>query len=230
MDNFLNDLGGERPKTPIEEAWHIEQERKKYDIIRVKNPTNQDFYVMYDLNQHQKIPANSTVDIPRYIATRYITHMKDNIVNVTVKQMHDRDMAERKEKGMTTFKSKWEENEETYLTAEYPKTNDPTVMEKIIGDLWIGLVYEFGRDIPPSDIDPRSGEVDLTPPEMKILEGLEKRRVAPEDRPTEVFSNNAIPVQNPPTVESFIPTVVNTLPSPFASLNQRLDPSEVTNE
>lgn len=216
----MEDIFDQKPKTPIEEAWHKEQERKKYDIIRVKNPTNEDMFVMYDVNQYQKIPANSNVDIPRYIATRYITHMKDKIIHSMSQKMHDDLIKEKKEKGQPAFKSKWEENEETYSSSDYPKTNDPKIMADVIGELWLGLVYEFGRDMPPAISDPRSGEVNLTPPEMQILEGLEKRRVAPQDRPPEVFQ----PVYTP-AVE-----VIPQIPSPFADLSQKLEVSDITNE
>lgn len=228
-DNFAN-FGGDRIKTPNEEAWHREQERKKYDIIRIKNPTGQDFYVKYDTNQYQKVPANSDIDVPRYIATRYIVHMKDYIVNETAKKMHDDYLKERKEKGHPEYKSKWEENEETYLSSEYPKTNDPKIMAEIIDKLWIGLVYEFGRDVPPDNQNPRSGEVDLTPPEIKILAGLEKRRVSPEDKPMATFVPQHETPPMPPAPPSEAPEVLTNIPSPFSSMNERLDANEVTRE
>lgn len=222
----MDDTFAPQAQTPVEEAWHKEQERKKYDIIRIKNPLSEDFYIKYDTNRYQKVPGNSTIDVPRYIALRYITHMKDQIINLTTQKMHDEYMRERREKGHPDFKSKWEENEETYMSSKYPKTNDPKVMAEIISDLWVGLVYEFGRDVPPSMVDPRSGEVDLTPPEMKILEGLDKKRVDPSERPQGLFNATPtvppMPTPTPPPEQPFV--------SPFTQMSESLSVSDVTNE
>ena len=104
MDDLMQEFGGQRPKTPIEEAWHKEQERKKYDIIRVSHPLvihvkkkeysfpPEDFYQSYDINQFQKIRAGSTIDIPRYIAIRYVSDKKDDIVIVNFSGRGDKDM------------------------------------------------------------------------------------------------------------------------------------------
>ena len=222
MDDIFQEMGGARPKTPIEEAWHQEQERKKYDIIRVKNPTSQDFYVKYDTNRFQKIAANSTVDVPRYIAVRYITHQKDAIIHAMAQQKHDEYMKERDEKGLPRYKSKYEENEETYNSSEYPKSNDPKLMEQIISDLWVGLVYEFGRDIPPQTMDPRAGEVNLTPADVQIMEKLDKKRVDPEDQPVTTYTSAPIP--SSPIASAPLPE------SGFSKLSQALSPDDITNE
>ena len=223
MDDLLNELGGTRPKTPIEEAWHQEQERKKYDIIRVANPTDKDFYVKYDTGRFQKIPAQSTIDVPRYIAVRYVAHQKDAIIHWMAQEQHDKYIKEREEKGLPRYKSKYEENEETYNSAEYPKTNDPKLMQEVMDKLWIGLVYEFGRDVPPSSIDPRSGEVDLKPAEVKIMEQMDKRRVdtsgeAPQVYQAAPISMPSIPVNEPES----------TPPSSFSKLNDALSANDIT--
>lgn len=206
----MDDLFQVAPKTPVEEAWHKEQERKKYDVIRIKNPTSKDFYVKYDIGQFQLIPANLTKDVPQYIAIRYLIHMKDQIINDMIEAKHDKDIEERVSKGFPQFKSVWEENQETYLTAGYPKTDDAKLIAAIFEELWVGIVYEFGRDIPPGNANPRSGEVDLTSPEMKIMEGLSKKRV--------------------PDSGAFAPVVPSApvIPSTFAQMNEQLDASEVT--
>jgi hypothetical protein len=231
-----SDIFGQRVQTPAEEAWHFEQRRRMFDIIRVKNPTNQDFYVEYDINQHQRIPANSTIDIPRYIATRYVSHMKDKIVHDRSQKMHDDTVKERGAKGFPNYKSKWEENEETYNSADYPKSNDPKVIIPIINDLWVGLVYEFGKDTLPLQ-DSRSGEVNLTPVEQQVIEQMETKRVDPKDSPViqQDFQSQAIqpaftstPVEKP----GFMPQVEDDKPD-FSSLNetlnQRVSADEVTN-
>lgn len=219
------DMFGSRPQTQVEEAWHNEQRRKQYDIIRIKNPTSEDFFVMYDVNQYQKVPANTTLDVPRYIATRFITHMKDKIINDMATKMHDEVMADRDKKGFPAFKDKAAENAETYLSANFPKTDDLVLSQKVIGDLWIGIVHEFGRDVPPTNpADPRGGEVDLKPQEMKILDSLEKRRVAPDEASQGAFKVTP----TAPPAPSTPPQSITPEKSPFASLNEQLSEEEVT--
>lgn len=224
-DNSLNQaFGGAQPQSVIEEKWHQAMERKKYDIIRVKNPTAKDFYVMYDTNQYQKVAANSTIDIPRYIATRYVEHMKDEIVNARTQKMHDDYLAQRDAKGLPRYTDKATENKETYETDSYPKTDDPKVIAEIYDTLWVGLVYEFGRDMPPSNLDPRSGEVDVTPVSMKVLDTLNTKRVADTENPLNSF--RAVPTPPP----SATPPPMPEQPSGFSAMSEKLSANDVTQE
>ena len=40
----------------IDEAWHKEQFRRSFDTIRVKNPTDKEFFVEWDHRYH-RVPA-----------------------------------------------------------------------------------------------------------------------------------------------------------------------------
>lgn len=231
-------FGGQAPKTLAEEGWHNEQNRKKYDIIRVENPTQatvkgesyplpqKDFYVEYDTNQYQKIPFGGTIDIPRYIAIRYVEHKKDDIVNYVTKKLHDDFLIERDKKGFARYTDKATENKETYETDSYPKNNDPVVIAEVYEQLWVGLVHEFGRDIPPTNMDMRSGEVDLTPVSQKVLDTLNKRRVEPADNPMSQFHATYTPAPAAQSPAASIPTQ----PSGFAAMNQKLSAEEITQE
>lgn len=181
--DFSTAFGAPAPKTLVEEAWHTEQRRKQFDIIRVKNPTDEDFFVEYDTNQFQKIPANSEKDVPRHIAVRYLTHKTDTIINTMSQDKHDAELAERNKKGQPSFKNKYDENVETYERSDYPKLNDAKLRAEIMDQLWVGVVLESGRDVPPANGNPRSGEVDLTPMDVKIMEGLDRRRVPLQSTP-----------------------------------------------
>lgn len=217
MDPF-----GQKIITPQAEAWHTEQRRKQYDIIRVKNPTSEDFFVEYDTNQHQRIPANSTIDIPRYIATRYVEHMKDQIIHSRAQKMHDDFIAERRKKGFPDYKDKATENAETYETSVYPKTNDPKLIAEIFSDLWVGIVYEFGHDkLPTNSVS--NTQVDMTSASQKVLNEIGNKRVDVTDTPIHQFQ--AIPTP-PPSVSQ--PEA--TQPTGFAAMLDKLDESEVTVE
>lgn len=224
MDDLDTAFGNQAPpRTPVAEAWHQEQGRKQYDIIRVANPTHgtvkgkeytfplEDFFVQYDVQQYQKIPANSQRDIPRFRAERYVEHMKDKWVNFVAQKMHDDYLADRDAKGLPRYTDKATENKETYETEPYPKTNDPQLIAEIYNQLWIGLVNKAGSDTPP-DVGPRAGEVDQTPVARKVLDSLSNKIISESDSPQTVSE-----VVAPPT-------------SPFASMNQKLAAEEVTNE
>lgn len=213
-----DDIYGQRPKTPLEEAWHKRQNQKTYDIIRIKNPTNKDFYIRYDTNQYQRVPANATLDVPRFKAEWYIKHMKDQMINEMSQQKHDDEMKERQMKGYPAYKSKWEENQETYVSAAYPKTDDSKLMTEIISDLWIGLVLENKTDQAPEA--PQPTQLNLEAKESKILESFQNRRVTDEVRTV---------ISPEPPIVAATPPVMPT-PSPFAAMNEKLDASEVTSE
>ena len=228
----MDDLNfGQKPITPVEEAWHNAQRRKQYDIIRICNPTDKDFYVEYDTNQHQRVPALCTIDVPRHIAFRYIHHMKDSIINDMAQKMHDEFITERRLKGLPDYKDKAAENAETYETASYPKTNDEKLMAEIIGKLWVGIVAEYGRDILPPEVSTSTG-VDQTPTVDRILESFSNRRVDISDKQT-MYA----PVSTPsPTYQpTATPPVAPQQPaggSSFSRLNEtltkRITPEDVT--
>jgi len=167
--------GAQDPVQAKGEAWHAEQYRRSLDIIRVKNPTSKDFFIEWDHRFH-KVPANGTADVYRFLATNYCRSMKDQIINEMNQQMHDEAIVERQKKGLPAFNNKYEENYATYMTDPYPKTNDWNLAAKIYADLWLGLVSEWGKDN-PNEVNPRAGEVDQKPEEIKILESMQTKRV-----------------------------------------------------
>ncbi len=236
-DSIAQAFGGDRIKTPVEEAWHNEQRRKQYDVIRVAFPKavtvkgksyelpHQDFFLEYDTNQYQRIVWGTTIDIPHYIAIRYVEHKKNDIVNFVAQQMHDAYLAERDAKGLPRYTDKHTENKETYENQAYPKTDDPQIIAEVYDQLWLGLVHEFGRDIPPTQNNPRAGEVDLTPTSQKIIDSFKSKRVAPVEGQSGVYqpqheARPPMPQQQPPVQRA----------NGFADLNKRLTPDEVTNE
>ena len=236
MDDLNQAFGRQRQLSAIEEAWHNEQKRKQYDIIRVSNPAKAivkgieyslppiDFYQEYDVNQYQKIAFNSTIDIPRYIAIRYVEHKKDEIINFVNQKLHDEYLADRDKRGLPRFTDKAVENKETYETQSYPKTDDTSVIAEVYNQLWIGLVHDFGRDVPPQNNNPRSGEVDLTSASMKALENLDKKRVDISQLP------QAPVYQSAPVVPQATYTPPVPVESPFAKMNEQLSAEEVSSE
>lgn len=219
--DFAKAMAG-APQSLRAEMWHTEQKRKQYDIIRVKNPTSEDFFVEYDINQHQRFPAAATSDVPRYMAERFVKHMANKIIHAAAQKKHDEFLAERRSKGLPEFAHKSEENEATYLRNDYPKTTDVKILAPLIDELWVGLVYEFGKDKIPQTVDSRSGETRMTPIETQILEKIQGKRVSVAEMPT-----------TKPVIEAPYTVPVPEFENPsfdFSSLNQKISVSDVTND
>jgi len=177
-----NVFGVQKPRTPGDEAWHREMARRSLDIVRVKNPDKEDFFVEWDHRFH-RVPGLGTADLPRYIATTYCRDKATDIINKMAQKLHDDFIEARRKKGLPEYTDKNVENNETYMTQTFPKGNDRELLTKIYGQLWVGIVSEFGKDQPVMNSNPRAGEVDLTPLEQKILMDLENRRVDMADEP-----------------------------------------------
>jgi len=178
-----NVFGVNKPYTPGEESWHREMARRSLDIIRVKNPDTFDFYVEWD-KRHWRVPANDTADLQRYLAVKYCRDKFVDIVNKLSKKMHDEAIKEREKQGLPSYRDKYTENWETYMTGSFPTTSDDALRSKIYQELWLGLVVEFGKDNPPpTQYNSKEGETDLTPIEQKILMTLENKKVSINTKP-----------------------------------------------
>ncbi|MBZ5529724.1 MAG: hypothetical protein LAN71_17745 [Acidobacteriia bacterium] len=178
QDQFdaTNIFGVRRPLSTKEEIFHRELERRSFDIIRIKNPDNQDFFAEWD-KRYWKVPAQGTLDVPRYVAIKYCKDKAVDTINKLNQKMHDQEMEERNKKGFTAFESKWHEEQATYTQPRYPKTNDKELLTKLYSEYWVGLVYEYGKDQPQQVMNQATEELDMTPIELKIIKEMEGRRV-----------------------------------------------------
>lgn len=171
-DSVVNSAFGIQQQSESEYAWHREQERRALDIIRVLNPTNKDYYIDWDHRFH-KVSANATADIPRFVATKYCRDMRTQIINTINQESHDKTMAERSRTGKGSFESKYHENIDVYDKGI--PTTDFNLSAKIYAQLWVGLVYEYGKDMPPPTPGQRTN--DMTPDETRILQSLFNKKV-----------------------------------------------------
>ena len=169
-------FGVRKPLSSQEELFHRELERRSLDIIRVKNPDIIDFFCEWD-KRYWRVPAEGTLDVPRYIAIKYCKDKAVDTINKVNDKMHAQDMEERAKKGLTAFESKWHEEQATYAQPRYPKTNDRELLSKLYSEYWVGLVYEYGKDQPVQTMNQTTEELDMTPIELKIIKELENRRV-----------------------------------------------------
>jgi len=172
----VNVFGVRKPLTNAQELYHRELERRSLDIIRVKNPDTQDFFAEWD-KRFWRVPADGTLDVPRYIAIKYCKDKAVDTINKINEKMHIKDMEERASKGLPAFASKWEEEQATYAQPRYPKTGDRELLSKLYSEYWLGLVYEYGKDQPQQVMNQATEELDMTPIELKIIKELEGRKV-----------------------------------------------------
>jgi len=200
-------FGVRKPLTNAQELFHRELERRSLDIIRVKNPDTTDFFAEWD-KRYWRVPANGTLDVPRYIAIKYCKDKAVDTINKVNAKMHSQEMEDRQKKGLPPFESGWHEQAATYDQPRYPKTNDRELLSKLYGEYWVGLVYEYGKDAPMQAPNQPEETLDMTPIELKIIKELENRRVdvvVPEpvkgDKPFTGFESPnaqvAVPVETP---------------------------------
>ncbi len=185
-------FGVRKPLSTKEELFHRELERRSLDIIRVKNPDSADFIIEWD-KRYWRVPANGTLDVPRYLAIKYCKDKAVDTINSINAKMHTKDMEERAAKGLPAFESKWHEEQATYAQPRYPKTDDKELLSKLYSEYWVGLVYEYGKDQPVQTSQPAE-ELDMTPIELKIIKELENRRV-------DVSTHTEVPVEEKPITE-----------------------------
>ena len=194
----VNVFGVRKPLTNAQELFMRELERRSLDIIRVKNPDTADFFAEWD-KRYWRVPAGGTLDVPRYIAIKYCKDKAVDTINKADAKLHDKEMEERRAKGLPEFESKWQEEQATHAQPRYPKSNDRELLSKLYGEYWLGLVYEYGKDNPMQAPD-QATELDMTPIELKIIKELENRRVdvtTPEpikgDKPFTGFAGTPTP-------------------------------------
>lgn len=173
--DVTNVFGVRRPLSSKEELFHRELERRSLDIIRIKNPDNIDFMAEWD-KRFWRVPAQGTLDVPRYIAIKYCKDKAVDTINKLNDKMHALEVEDRARKGLPPFESKWHEEQATYAQPRYPKTNDRELLSKLYSEYWVGLVYEYGKDNPQVQTQ-ATEDLDMTPIELKIIKDLENRRV-----------------------------------------------------
>lgn len=160
----MDDIQQPNPKA---EALKRELQRQSLDIIRVFNPTDENFVTDWDGFKHV-IPAREYKDLPRYIARKYIKDMKDKLIN----EMQEKELISLKAKlekqGVddVTFKA-----QELLMRKNNYRTDDPKLIAEIYPKLWKGVISKYGLDELP---DEAPSKIDNRPIEDRILADLDK--------------------------------------------------------
>lgn len=138
-------------------AAHKELYDRTMDVIRVHNPTDNDFVVYNDRrfsNETYVIPnknkdigyGKGNNDVVRYIAQRYVDKMGMEMINDKIKKDWDK-------KKMAYRLEERGQMEERYAL----KSSDPKLWDEVIKELWIGVVKRYQSDVfeEPEPMTPR---------------------------------------------------------------------------
>lgn len=141
MSDFLED-----PKVVQRmEVSRREMLRKSKDIIRVYNPLDKPFRYMWD-GFHHAVPAKTTKEIERYLANHYFRKIAEYMIGQQILKEGDELLKMREQQFGKRFIDKFEENTEVWDRT--PKLNDPDLLRAIRDTVILGLVEEYGYDMP----------------------------------------------------------------------------------
>lgn len=163
--------------SPTEELWHAEQERRSRDIIRIANPTDKEFVIIWGHPpKYFRVPANGTLDVDRYLAEAYWRDMTVQMINEMGVKM-GADLIER------ISKTKPDVMYDDYLIQKevwdkVPRTDNEKILRELTPKLWLGLVRKYGLDIPKQESS--YPEMDLRNQQEKILGDMEDKVVVDE--------------------------------------------------
>ena len=158
-----------------------EMERRSLDSFMVFNPTSEDYLVEWDKRYH-RIPnkdknmgfGNGRMELPRYLAEKYARDMKNKLINAENDQML-LDLKDKLAKAGVTdpvlnANLEFERRHER-------RTDNPELIKKYYEILLLGLVREYGLDMPDAmqskHIDPAKTV------EEQILETMSQRYQEP---------------------------------------------------
>jgi hypothetical protein len=122
-----------------------EMERRANDLIRVYNPTDQDYVVKWDKKNGTKlfrVPKKSETVLVRYIAEKYIHEMYDILLTSKADMAVINENERRIEKGlaeMNKFNEQFRFESKFYVVSEEDA-------RKVIATLYVGIEREFGVD------------------------------------------------------------------------------------
>jgi hypothetical protein len=148
-----------------------EIERRANDLLRVFNPLEEDYVVVWDRRGGEKlfrVPAKSEEVLIRYIAEKYIKEMYEKILN---DKAHDAIVAEnerRVSKGMAEMDKTQRTGEQMQFEAKFYSPSDEEA-KKIISILYVGLEREYGVD---KGYRPGQTKTDDRPAFTKALESV----------------------------------------------------------
>lgn len=160
------------------DAIHREMYRKSLDTIRVYNPTDQDYSVVWDGFKHVIPSKNRDAGqgkgqrlLPRYIAEKYVRDMKNKLIYEEGEQKVKQLLEDAPKELKIKYEADPYERQKLYDMA--PRVDNPTEIAKWYKVLWLGVEEQYGLDSPESTSQPEMQ--DQRPIEEQILEQMETK-------------------------------------------------------
>lgn len=144
----LDELFDDKPRyTPRQMKTIREIERRSQDLIRVLNPTQEDFFLLWNRVRF-KVPAITHDEghglgqaiLPRYLAVNYVKAMVDKILSEAVVKLTKAENERRVKNGMAEMDK---HSQQPAFEGQY-KINDPSKRSKVIQKIWLGVEQEYG--------------------------------------------------------------------------------------
>lgn len=163
------------------EITRREMLRKSQDIIRIYNPLDFPFKYQWDGFWHS-IPAQGTKDIPRFLANHFFKKIADYMIGQQMLKQGEELLALRENQLGKKFLDKYEENKEVWDRT--PRLDDADLRRAVRDTVIIGIVEEYGFDVPAMDNTQTSTPVDFRPADDQLLSEIDNK-IAPRIVETE---------------------------------------------
>lgn len=159
------------------DAIKREMYRSSLDSIRVYNPTDQDFTIIWDGFKHTVPSKGKDVGfgkgqrvMPRYLAMKWCRDMKNKIIG----ENSEKKVAEMMASASQDMKIKYEADpfEKQKLYSMTPNINDEVEIKRIYDIIWLGVEERYG--IEDSVEGEHDGIQDQRPIEEQILDSMNR--------------------------------------------------------
>ena len=154
------------------EMTRREMQRKSLDIMRLYNPLDHNFVYKYDGYNHF-VPAKQTKDEPRYLARHYFKKIAEYMIGLQQQKSGAELLKLREKQFGKSFLDKYEENQEVWN--KVPKLDDPELLKTIYSTVVLGLVEEYGMELPAELPAESTHKMDLRSLTDQIFDETEKK-------------------------------------------------------
>lgn len=148
-----------------------EMYRKSLDTIRIYNPLDHTFRYMYDGFWHQ-VPAGGTKDEPRYLARHYFKKIAEYMIGQQILKDGEELLKLREKQLGKAFLDKYEENKEVW--DKTPRLDDEKLLKEIRDVVILGVVEEYGLDLPEEVPAERRANLDFKPLNDQIFDEVDR--------------------------------------------------------
>lgn len=169
---------------PSQDAIKREMYRQSEDMIRVFNPTNSDYIVLWDKWQHIVPAQNKDIgwgkgqkSVKRYIASKYYKEMGQKLFDLQVSDAIFETNEKRRALGQEELEKNYFDRGQYMLEAKMQGGKEE-FMAKILDILILGVDEEFAIDNLPDPGATEDGKIDARSMEQRLFDKMNKRYVS----------------------------------------------------